>query len=175
MKPILSSILLVLVFFILNRYEYVFPQNSQDFMSNDMLKVGTQAPEFQLDNIDGNPVSLSDLRGKIVLLDFWYIGCAPCVKAENDIDKLMLELKRQDVILIGINCINNQAQLRKHLKKNQRNSINLLGNKDLASKFKVRAYPSLYLLDRNGKIIFVSAGYYPALKSALESEIVKSK
>ena len=60
-----------------------------------------KAPEFTLNTTEGNQISLSDYRGKVVILDFWATWCPPCRKGIPDLIELQKEYKG-DIVIIGI-------------------------------------------------------------------------
>src|SRR5262245_34437364 len=62
----------------------------------------TPAPDFDLEQIGGGRLKLADLRGKVVLLDFWATWCVPCVKSIPDLNALYLEHKDQGFAVVGL-------------------------------------------------------------------------
>jgi thiol-disulfide isomerase/thioredoxin len=65
--------------------------------------VGTQAPDFELNDLRNQPIKLSELKGKVVLLDFWATWCAPCLAALPDLELLNRDFKDKGLVVIGIN------------------------------------------------------------------------
>jgi len=64
---------------------------------------GQRAPEFALTALAGNKVSLSSLRGKVVLIDFWAQWCEPCKRELPQLDKLAQEYARKGVVVLAVN------------------------------------------------------------------------
>ena len=79
--------------------------------------VGKPAPEFSLKAVNGEPVSLSGLKGKVVVLDFWATRCPPCRKELPTVTKINREFKGQRVVVLGINREDGSV-VRSFLKKN---------------------------------------------------------
>lgn len=66
--------------------------------------VGKPAPEFTLSDLDGNTYRLSDLRGKVVWLNFWGLRCGPCVRELPALQKLWTAYKDQGLVLLAVNA-----------------------------------------------------------------------
>ncbi len=67
------------------------------------VKIGSPAPDFILADRDGNPINLSDLRGKVVILNFWASWCQPCRDEMPDLQTLADEYADRGLVVLGIN------------------------------------------------------------------------
>jgi thiol-disulfide isomerase/thioredoxin len=101
-------------------------------------------------------LSLKKLKGKVVLLTFWFPGCGPCRAEFPDFDAVIKKFKPADVAFIGINVTPEQDPYVLPLMKNGRYSfIPLRGNAEFALKnYQVQGEPENFLIDQDGKIIF---------------------
>ena len=79
-----------------DKLERAFPRPAKDL-------IGKQAPDLSLADLTGETLKLADLRGKIVLLDFWATWCEPCRRQLPALAKLYQEVKDQGVVLLGVN------------------------------------------------------------------------
>ncbi len=163
-----------LVFLMLIGMNVNAPQDTLRFMSKDLLEIGSVAPDFQLYSADNELIKLSDFQGKVVLLDFWYVGCKPCIKAYKDIDSLKQVLGKNQFEILGMNPINRKAQINRYIQKYQYNERTVLCSEEIEQAYKIRAYPCVYLIDKQGKIVFASAGYYQDFASLLAEAIRKA-
>ncbi len=113
---------------------------------------GKAAPEFALPASDGSIVTLSSLRGKEVLLDFWSISCGPCRREMPMIEEVSHEFEDRGVVLLGISC--DPAQKSKAwLEKNSRTLHTLTDSDFVASDaYKIQGVPALVLIGRDGKV-----------------------
>src|ERR1700753_3972892 len=81
--------------------------------ANGQPKIGTPAPEITLNDLNGSPVSLSSLKGKVVLIDFWASWCGPCRKANPGLVKMYARLKQKGFEIYGIS-LDDEKQPWKH-------------------------------------------------------------
>ena len=154
---------------------YHQPINPASFQLNkNMLHAGDVAPNFSLKDANGNTINLSDLKGKIVLLDFWYVACKPCIKASYKLDELQKEFAERGVIVLGMNTMDKDDKIRRHNKKHGISYKSVICTREMKAKYKIKSYPSFYLIDQSGTIIFSTSGYSADLKSELKSAILQA-
>lgn len=121
-------------------------------------RINSIAPEFILPDKKGNDISLSDFKGKYVVLYFWGTWCGYCIK---DIPKLKeYYSKYQDKVeFISINCRDYQQAWLTAIDKYNMNWINLHAkNKKVPDNYGIEGYPAKIIIDKEGRIIFKSAG-----------------
>jgi len=116
------------------------------------------APSFTLRGVDGKSVALSDLRGKVVLMDFWATWCAPCVQELPDLQKLNAQFASRGLVVVGMTISSPAADV-KRMKAAKGLSYPLL----MADDKTVAAYngvppPKTLLIDRTGHIIDTVVG-----------------
>ena len=137
---------------------------------------GTEFPQLKgviFPNMDST--ALKELKGKVTLIDFWYMDCAPCITAIPHLNKLHQKYSDKGLAVVGVNPFDNN-------KKSLKRFPNFLENNEFAypilftervnmEKFKVLAYPTLYLLDENETVIFSQVGFGEQLPTAIDSLI----
>ena len=141
-------------------------------LNRNMLQAGARAPDFQLEDTEGNQVQLSDFKGKLLLLDFWYCACKPCIKASYDLDKLQKEFQERGLVVLGMNTMDKAGKIKRHQKKYDMNYSSLLCSREVRTTYQVTSYPSLYLIGRDGKILFSTTGYSSQLYLELKMAIL---
>lgn len=116
---------------------------------------GQRAPEFTLNDIDGNPVSLSSFKGKVILLNFWATWCPPCKGELLSMNKLYQQLKNRGVVVLAISTDRSVSDVRSYLKDSQINFTVLIDSNLYVSRsiYKVFMIPTTFLIDRKGIIV----------------------
>lgn len=117
------------------------------------LSPGNVAPEFAFKDINGNSHRLSDFRGKIVLLDFWGLWCAPCVAEVPNLAAAYKKLKEKGFEIISLDKGDTIENLRKFTALKQMNWTHLQADEALLQLYRVDRYPTYFLLDKEGKVI----------------------
>lgn len=162
-------------------------------MASEKIKIGEPAPEIAMPNPEGKTMKLSDLKGKVVLLDFWASWCGPCRKANPEVVKLYDKYKDKGftVFSVSLDGIDERAKARmapdqikagmENEKKKWMDAIkkdNLSWNTHVSTLTKwdtesaqlygVSSIPRTYLIDKEGKIIAINPRFN------LEEEILKA-
>lgn len=123
----------------------------------ELLKPGTPAPDFTLNDINGKPVSLSDFKGKKVVLVFWATWCPDCRAEVPQLKQMMASPKARDVVFINISFDRKFEALEQYVKDNELGGYQLfdsVGKKESAvgAAYSVKWIPSLYLIGADGKV-----------------------
>jgi len=146
---------------------------SQNYFEKSLLKKDSIAPSFNLLTTSGDSIHLSDYKGKVVILDFWYVGCNPCVKAYKDIKTLEEKLGKDKFVVIGMNPITRRKKIVRYIKKGKYNDLVAVCSKTIKEQYKVKAYPTIYVINKQGKIALATAGYYSELKIKIEKAVIE--
>jgi peroxiredoxin len=146
-----------------------FLKNPDAFLVTDE---GKEAPPFRLTTFDGKPVSLSDYRGKVVLLDFWATFCPPCVQALPQLQALHQKHSGRGFAVIGVTVDDRAALVRKATRRAKVTYPILKATAEVWNAYKVNALPALILLGRDGKILKRYGG--EADKKAMFAEIERA-
>jgi peroxiredoxin len=139
------------------------------------LPIGSVAPDWTLMSLAGDSVSLKSLQGRVVIIDFFYKSCYPCMKALPAMQSLHDKYKDKGLTVVGIDPYDEKdSDIAEFLGKRNINYTILLCDKTLPTKYLVSGYPTVYVLDKDGKILSTHSGYSPTMEEELEA-IIKEK
>lgn len=142
------------------------------------LKVGDPAPDFVLEQLGGEAVQLSKLRGKTVFVNFWASWCDPCREEMPDIQRFYQKYKTQDVVVLAVN-IKDSPDAAKSYFKNLNLTMPVLLDKTGAvpGGYRVTKYPESYFIDKNGNIGELSIGAlsFEAMEQKLKTTMQAAK
>ena len=120
-------------------------------------KFGQPAPDFSTTDLDGNPISLQQYRGKIVLLDFWAVWNGFCIGDILKVKKIYDTYKDQGFEVIGVSLDTDETKLRNYLEEKsipwRQIYSGLERESPLAQQYDVRSIPTRWLIDSDGKLI----------------------
>lgn len=123
----------------------------------DMLKPGTPAPDFTLNDIDGRQVKLSDFKGKTVVLQFWASWCPDCRKEIPVIKKMQAAADPDEIVFVAVSFDRSEEAFKSYVTKNEMGGVQLfdpagMRESAIAAAYHVSWIPSLYLIDESGKV-----------------------
>ncbi len=110
-----------------------------------------RAPAFKVTSLKGENFNLDALRGKVVVLNFWFIGCAPCRVEIPGLNKLVDEFKDQEVIFIGF-ALNDEKELNEFLKTTKFRYHIIAKSGKIAKQYQISGYPTHIIVNKNGYI-----------------------
>ncbi len=121
--------------------------------------VGKAAPELQLTDIQGKAISLADLKGKTVLLDFWTTWCPPCQADAPSIDKLNQKYGGKNLAIVGISMNEDRDIVEKYLKKHPHSyPVALSGENEMPRPYQIGVFPTYLIIDANGALMTAEEG-----------------
>lgn len=130
------------------------------------------APLFQLDSMNGAPVSLDDLKGQVVMINFWASWCGPCRQEMPLLEKLHAKYKPMGFTMLGVNVEPDSSLASGFLAKTPVTFPILFDTKSEVSKlYQVAGMPSTVIIDRKGNLRWVHKGYKPGDENAYLDQI----
>ena len=137
-----------------------------------VARVGEPAPDFRLENLDGQSISLSDFRGKPVLINFWATWCRPCVSEMPYLQQVYEEWSEKGVAVLAINIGENPTEVKGFLQAHNLSLPVLLDTKENAArKYNITGIPTSFFIDGGGIIRHKIMGAFPG-KEAIEMHLI---
>jgi peroxiredoxin len=134
--------------------------------------VGQPAPAFALEDTAGRTVRLADLRGKVVLVNFWATWCAPCRTEMPEIEQVYREHRARGFEVVAIDVQEGPAEVQGFMSELGLTFPALLDRDGSASRaYRARALPSSFLVDRQGVVRYLKIG--PLTTDSLGAEVNK--
>jgi len=153
-----------------------FEFNPNQVKSTSLLPVGVMAPDWKLPQLSGTELRLKDLKGKIVVMDFWYKACAPCQKQMIDLQSLHEKFDKNKVVFVGVNTKDDpeKDKLELFLQKRKITINTVYKGKSIEPLYNVYSSPALFVIDQQGKIILAIDGYSDSLLNDVAQVIEKN-
>jgi peroxiredoxin len=122
--------------------------------------IGKKAPEWVLNDLNGNQIKLSDLKNKVLLVQFTGVGCGPCHQSIPFIKQLVKDYKTKDFEFVSIETWSNNIDgLKRYQQKNELNFKFLKSNDEVIKSYDVYSVPAFFIIDEKRIIRNVINGY----------------
>lgn len=136
---------------------------------------GKLAPDFEFTNLEGHKMKLSDLRGKVVYLDFWASWCGPCKGEMPHAKKMKEHFAGKDVVFLYVSIDEKEAAWKKGIEAMDISGLHTRTSGwggDLAKQYRISSVPAYFLIDKQGKFVFKQTPR-PSQAALLQPEIEK--
>jgi peroxiredoxin len=143
-------------------------QNTAKWEFKDLT--GQQSIDFTNRDVNGNVVKLSSLKGKIVILNFWFIACKPCIMEMPQLNELKKKYKKDDVVFLGI-TFDKAPEVLSFLKINNFDYNIIADGKEICKSWNINAFPTNVVIDREGIVRFMEMGFGENIQRTLDQQI----
>lgn len=135
-----------------------------------LIQPGCVAPDFTLNDINGKPLTLSSLKGKYVVLDFWGSWCGWCIKGMPQMKEYYAKYKSKGLEILGVDCNDTEAKWKAAVEKHALPWLHVYCTRDadVTTKYAISGYPTKIVVDKDGKIAKVVVGEDPAFYTYLD-------
>ncbi|PWK80229.1 peroxiredoxin [Mucilaginibacter oryzae] len=131
------------------------PRESAYFTTGETIE------PFSTRDLNNNKIKLKELRGKVVVLNFWFIGCPACMQEIPELNKLVDDYKNNPSVVFLAIALDYSWEIKKFLKTTAFNYDIIDNGRYIADGYKVGLYPTNVILDKEGKVAFHSVGFAP--------------
>ncbi len=139
------------------------------FLTGSAVSNDKKAPQFELKDINGKVLKLSDYKGKVVFLNFWATWCGPCRKEIPDFIDMQKIYEKHDFTFIGV-ALDDYESVVKYSKENKINYPIVMGTQETQKLYGgIRGIPTSFLIGKDGIIKQQYVGYRP--KNVFEKDI----
>lgn len=133
-----------------------------------------QAPDFTLDTMAGDRITLSSLRGKIVMINYWATWCPPCKEEMPSLNTLHANMKSKGFEILAVSADKTLSAIKEYVAEHDFD-FQILWDEDqtVMRTYKVFSLPTTFLIDRNGTIVKIFMGAYDWTDPEITAEIEK--
>ncbi len=157
---VLASLLFFMVLFLgLNRRE-------EGGLST--YKPSVELPDLRFTTVDGRELKLSELKGKVVLVNFWATWCPPCKEEMPIFEREYRRCKEKGFEVLAVNMDSSEGALKRFLEENSYSFTIVKPVGDLEREVKLMGFPTSYLLGKDGKVHRIRLGIYRELEMDLK-------
>jgi peroxiredoxin len=141
--------------------QLVVAQN--DIEATTLVKKGDKAPNFTVEMVDGSHITLADLKGKVVVVNFWATWCPPCRQELKVVEKELIDrFKGQPFMFLPISRGEKKTTVEAFRKQNDYTfPMGLDPQQTIYKKYASNYIPRNFVVGKDGKVIYVSVGYTP--------------
>jgi thiol-disulfide isomerase/thioredoxin len=139
-----------------------FAQHQVDGAKRFAKIIGQPSPAWEIKDLDGRTHTLEQYRGKVLVLDFWYRGCGWCMRAMPQVKRIAEHYRGRPVAVFGMNNDQVEDDARFVVREMQLD-YPVLRSQELPGKYGVQGFPTLIIIDKDGKVADVHVGYSPQL------------
>lgn len=152
------------------------PTAQQDIEATTLIHAGDVAPDFTVQMLDGSTVTLSELRGKVVLVNFWATWCPPCRQEMSHLQKDVIDrFAGKDLVVLPISRGEERKTVENFIEKmGYTFPIGLDGDQSIYKKYASNYIPRSVVVGKDGKVVYVGVGYDQEIAKAIDNAITEA-
>ncbi len=132
-----------------------FQDKLKQAKKNKNKLIGENLSELVFTDFSGNKYKIAELKGKVILLNFWFTKCGSCIKEIPDLHKMQEKFEGKDVLFFAV-TYNEAARIQNFLKKVPFNFTHVTDSQAIIDQLGVTFFPTNILIDKQGEVIFFS-------------------
>ena len=149
------------------------PTAQQDIEATTLIHAGDVAPDFTVEMLDGSKVTLSEFRGKVVLVGFWATWCPPCRQELSHMQKDVIDrFAGKELVVLPISRGEKRQTVEEYIAKmGYTFPIGLDGDQSIYKKYATNYIPRSFVVGRDGKVVYVAVGYDEQIAKEIDEAI----
>lgn len=140
---------------------------------DQMAVIGSHAPDFTLTDLEGKKVSLSDYRGKVIVIDFWATWCPPCKDSIPFLESLYQRYKERGIVVIGVSFDEDVELVKRFKERYPMTYPTLMGEGWIKNNYGLIGIPEMFIIGRDGVLRYHHLGFNESVPDEVEKEIKK--
>jgi cytochrome c biogenesis protein CcmG, thiol:disulfide interchange protein DsbE len=153
-------------------FTWAWTNTEGDSTSGDHVRVGYEAPDFVLSDLDGRQLALSDFRGEVVLINFWATWCPPCRVEMPEMEAVYRAHRDEGFEILGVDQREPKEVVESFVTERGFSWIFLLDEDfEVSREYSATSIPRSILVDRDGTVVHIWSG--PLTRSALERQLAE--
>lgn len=150
-------------------------EEARDLIANPVRARKKLIPDFELATLAGDYYTSEDLRGKVVLLDFWATWCPPCVAAVPSLRTMSRRMADEPFVLLSISVDHDEASLKEFIAKNRMEWPQVWDQRsELTRKCKVNTFPTYLLVSHEGEVLYAASGWGDGIERELSKRLASA-
>tara|TARA_B110000305_G_C19309162_1_gene573153 strand:+ start:108 stop:1007 length:900 start_codon:yes stop_codon:yes gene_type:complete len=137
--------------------------------SSDLI--GKSVPNFKMTDINGNTISLENTKGKVVVLNFWFTACKPCIYEIPELNEVYEKYKKDTNVVFASITFDKQDKVNSFLKKYPIKYPVVSDAKEICDSFKISGYPTNIVIDKNSDYYDYISGGFPQIGHQISTSI----
>lgn len=176
MLVILLALVAAIIFWPVEASANSAVQQPQDIESTTLIHAGDVAPDFTVEMLDGKKVTLSSLRGKVVLVSFWATWCPPCRQEMSHMQEGVIDrFAGSDLVVLPISRGEKRETVEKFIEKMGYGfPVGLDIDQSIYSKYASNYVPRSVVINREGEVVYVAVGYDEQIAQEIGAAIAES-
>ncbi len=140
---------------------------------SEFITEGAQFKDFTITDMEGKGVSLEDLKGKVAVINFWFVACMPCIMELPQLNEVVDKFEGKDVEFLAI-TFDKDAKVKKLITEKPFKYRLFNNQMDMIRDLQIAAFPTNIVLDKSGKVVKSKLGFSPVIGEELTEVIEKA-
>lgn len=151
----------------------LFLQKAEENKQNLVAMVGKPAPAFSLKDMSGKSWALEQLKGKVVVLNFWFTSCPPCIAEMPDLNGLVHKYPAEKVVFLAL-TFNDAAQVKEFLETHAFGYTILPSSGEVDKSYSISSWPASFVISKEGKVLLATEsgpGLVKQMEQVIDTEL----